>query len=131
MAEAGVSRELIFQSLEKQFGTDRRGIIKLQEAGKIGAEAAIEAFEFAILKKTNTKVAGQAGEDYAKSSLQGMQNVFATQREAFSLDIAERAKPAFKAMSSLLVGLGKKLEDTGLLYLGGAAHRSLSWTIRQ
>ena len=56
-------------------------------------------------------------------------SMFATQREAFSFDIAERSKPAFKAMGSLLVGLGKKLEDTGLLDKFGVAFTKIGTSL--
>lgn len=113
LAEAGISRELIFQSLEKQFGKDRKAIQKMQEAGKVDSNSAIKAVEFAILAKTKTKKAGQAGAKFAESTLSGAMGVFGAEKDNFLLQIAEGAAPAFKSLARVIGDLGKAFSSSG------------------
>lgn len=131
LAEAGVSRELIFQSLEKQLGVGRNDVRKLQEQGKVSADMALEAFEFAILQKTKTNAAGQAGTRFAQETLDGMLGVFATQREKFVLDIAEAAAPALKKLGRVVVELGDAFSNQETIDKFGAAFGRIGDTLER
>ena len=71
LAEAGVSLQLVGQALEKLTGKSREQIRKLQEAGKIGPDIALEAIGLAVKKKVGVEKVGDAGKRFANEMLQG------------------------------------------------------------
>lgn len=51
LAEAGVSVDLVYRALAKRLGKTKEEVIKLKEAGKIGADLAISAIQDAVKAK--------------------------------------------------------------------------------
>lgn len=72
LAEAGVSTVLVYEELEKIYKKNREGVLKLMQKGQIDAENGIEAIKKAILKKLNTKEAGEVGRNFAQTTLAGL-----------------------------------------------------------
>ncbi len=90
LAEAGVSTELVMESLGKQLGKTKDQVRKLLETGKITADQGIAAIGEAIKKKTGVKEFGEAGKNFADNTLTGMVARLRSKGEALMLDIGKR-----------------------------------------
>ena len=108
LAEAGVSQQLIFEELQKSLGVGSVGeVIKLKEAGKIDADTAINAIQAAVMKKTGSKEAGDAGERFADESLEAAANRIRNSRLNLFRDVAASSPEAFEKLADI----GHKLAD--------------------
>lgn len=72
LAEAGVSTVLVYEELEKITGKSRAQVMKSISAGQIDADTGIKAIKAAILRKTHSTEAGQAGTNVAQSTFGGL-----------------------------------------------------------
>lgn len=73
LAEAGISLELVRGEIGKLLGgKSTQEVIKLQTAGKIDADTAIQGILSAVQKKTGSKQLGDAGEKFAATTIEGM-----------------------------------------------------------
>lgn len=72
LAEAGVPKAAVFEELAKAMGKTVPQILKLKEAGQIGADDAINAIGKAMLRLSGGKTFGEAGEKIANQTLSGM-----------------------------------------------------------
>ncbi len=73
LAEAGISLELVRGEIGKLMGGKSvEEVIKAQTAGKIDADTAIQGILNAVQKKTGESKLGEAGENFAKTTIEGM-----------------------------------------------------------
>ncbi len=108
LSEANVSQQLIFDQLKKSLGLDTTDEVrKLLEAGKIKSDTAIQAILGAVGKKTGSKEAGDAGEEFAKISLEAMRNRIENSGFQVFRDVAESSPEAFKRLAEI----GNSLSD--------------------
>lgn len=101
LAEAGVSIDEVYKALGKRLNKTVPEIIKLKEAGKIGAADAIASVEDAIAKMTGGKAAGQLGKDIADNTISGMFGRLKTGAGFFLDEIAKRANGAFQKLKPI------------------------------
>lgn len=71
LAEAGVSLDMVYGKLEKSLKTNRAGVLRKQTAGQIDQAVAIDAIQSAIADKTHSKKAGDAAQEYSRTTLAG------------------------------------------------------------
>lgn len=126
LANAGVSIELIRKEIGKLMGGKSvEEVIKLQEAGEIDADTAIQGILNAVKKKTGVSALGEAGERFANSTIEGMVGRAKARGQLAALQIGDAvAGPLNKFVSRNLVRLDeflaspegmKKIEDFGNL----------------
>ncbi len=112
LSERGVSQELVFEALGHKTGKNRDQLRKMQEAGKIDADMAIEAILAAVRKKTGTARAGEAGENFAKTTLVGMQATLAAGVRNVFIDIGQRIEPVVMSLANKIAGLFGKIVES-------------------
>lgn len=126
LANAGVSIELIRKEIGKLMGgKSAQEVIKLQEAGEIDADTAIQGILNAVKKKTGVDTLGEAGERFANSTIDGMVGRAKARGQIAALQIGDAvAGPLNKFVSRNLVRLDEflaspegmqKIEDFGRL----------------
>lgn len=127
LAEAGVSQQLIFEELQRSLGVGSVGeVIKLKEAGEIDSETAINAIQAAVLKKTGSKEAGDAGERFAKLSLEAAANRIRNSRLNLFRDVAEDSPEAFEKLADIGNRLAGFLNDLDRDQLGKIFETAIS-----
>lgn len=100
LQEAGVSGELIFQSLEKAFGKTRDEVRKMMEQGKVDADTGIDAIIEAIKHKTGESELGQAGAQFANTTLEGMVGQLKGGISNAWIDIGEAILPTVQGIAA-------------------------------
>lgn len=126
LAEAGVSVDLVYQALAKQMGKTTQEVMKLKEAGKIGADDAIKAIQTAVLQKVGKGKLGEAGEQAATQTMSGMAGVFKARMGKLFMDLGKDILPTIKVLferftefadaimpdlSALFSDIGKVMKD--------------------
>lgn len=104
LAEAGFDVGAVYKRLGKMLGKTPEQIVKMKEAGKIGAKDAIKAIQGVVLDTLGKKQFGDAAADVAANTLTGMvASIKARIQNAF-IDIGDGIGPkimeAFKALRS-------------------------------
>lgn len=115
LAEAGIATTLVYEALSKRLGKSQDDIRKLITAGKISADLGIAAISDAILKKANIKEAGQAGRQFADSTIGGLigrlaaapQILFLRASEASS-SVAPKFKEIVRDLTSFIDGISPR-----------------------
>ncbi len=69
--ERNVSAALINEELQKMLGVDSGSLEKMQKAGKVTAEVAMEAIQRAMMRKLKTTNPGEAAAKYVQGSFAG------------------------------------------------------------
>jgi len=110
LVNAGVSAQLVFESLAKQMGKTVPEVIKLKEAGKIDADTAIAGILDAVKHKVGEKELGEAGKRFAENTLSGMAGVFKAEAENVMITLGQKVAPA---LSETFSAIGKEI--TGFL----------------
>ena len=102
LAERGVSQGLIYKALAQgrgleggQAGVDK--IRKLQEAGEIGADEFMVAFEKAVNKKLGQAKAGDSAKDFVKSTFSGAKGQAQAEMTDLFIVASTAAQPGLKA----------------------------------
>lgn len=109
LQEAGVSAELVYDALGKQFGKTRQELAKLQQQGKIDATSGIEAILEAVRHKTGTSQAGEAARnnptmDASFARLHGdITNAF--------IDIGQAITPTLEKLTAHIPELFRAIRD--------------------
>lgn len=111
LQERGVSSELVYNALQKHFGKSKAEVQKLQQAGKITGDVAIEAIIDAIKHKTHEANLGEAGKAFADSTITGMRNQFAAGVSNFFLDVGKLLEPGMVKITQLIKGTVVKLAE--------------------
>jgi tape measure domain-containing protein len=107
LAEAQVSIDLIRQNIGKLMGGKSVAeVLKLQEAGKIDADTAIQGILNAVKEKTGSKELGAAGKRFADRTLEGMAGRLKAQGQSLMVDLGSRLAPAVERFAA---PLGAKL----------------------
>jgi tape measure domain-containing protein len=103
LANAQVSIDLIRQNIGKLMGGKSVGeVLKLQEAGKIDADTAIQGILAAVREKTGSKELGAAGDRFASSTLEGMAGRLKAQGQNLMVDLGRRLVPAVSRFATPL-----------------------------
>lgn len=121
LAEAGVSLQLVYKELEKITGKTTDEIRKLQEAGKISADVALQAIQGAALKKTGGDAAGDAAKAFSQSTLQGAWNRVKSSGEEAFIRIGDAGGGALDRVTRILGGLAKRFDMIDGSKFGGFA----------
>ncbi len=99
LQEAGISAELVYEALGKRLGKTNAELRKLQEQGKLGSDVGIEAIMEAVGKKTGAKTAGDAGRQFATTTLEGMKGVLSAGVQNLFLDIGQAILPTLMPLA--------------------------------
>lgn len=119
LQERGISAELVYNALGEKLGKSKDELMAMQKKGKLGGPEAIDAILAAVRKKTNTEFAGQAGEQFAKTTLSGMVGVWKAKGTNFMIDVGDAILPGITKLSSLVSsGLDKLMSDPKLSSIG-------------
>lgn len=119
LQEAGISQDLVFDALEKATGKDRTGIRKMLEAGEVDAALGLSAIGEAVKKKTGVKEFGEAGEQFASQTIDGMIARFKAAGQNFFIDAGMQILPGLETVAGLISGtLSKIADDPELAALG-------------
>ena len=110
LAERGVSQILIKKQIAKAMGIAESEVEKAQRSGQVTWDIAGPAIERALNKKLGQKQAGEAGRQFAETTMRGATNRMRQQAKGLWIDLGERAAPGLKrglsgfskGMSSLL-----------------------------
>lgn len=119
LQERNISSELVYKALEKRLGKTREQLLKLQKAGQIKGDDAIEAILSAVKAKTGTKVAGEAGKKFAETTLDGMVGKFKAGWQNMWIDMGRLVLPQVERVAKLIGGsLGKLMDNPRFGELG-------------
>ncbi len=102
LSEANISQELIFGELQKSMALKSvEEVRKKIEAGEVKSAQALAAIRGAILKKTGSSEAGEAGRKFADTSIEAMKN--RVSNSAFGLfgDVADQSDGAFAKLAAI------------------------------
>jgi tape measure domain-containing protein len=106
LEQAGVSGQLLYEELGKALGGKSNAeVAKLEQAGKISADVAIESLKSAIKRKLQEKDLGEYGAKFANNTISGITGRF----KALSTDAAIKVTDKMTAPLTALAkkGLGK------------------------
>lgn len=119
LSEANISQELIFGQLKKSLGVGTSDEVrKIIEAGKVDAETALAAIQGAILKKTGSKEAGEAGKKFADVSLSALRTRIENARFRLFQDVAEKSTDSFERLRTVGDELIKFIQELDREKLG-------------
>jgi len=119
LQERGLSAELVYAALGKTLGKTRAEVMKLQTAGKIGGDVAIEAIKSAIVFKTHEDKLGDVGKNRADTQLQGMLDKLMAGIENFWIDVGTKMTPGATRVANLIAGtIGRLADDPKVAGLG-------------
>ncbi len=104
LQERGISSELVYNALQKHYGKSKAEVQKLQQAGKITGDVAIEAIIDAIKHKTHEENLGDVGKAFADSTISGMRQQFAGGVSNFFLDVGKQLEPGMVQLAQLIKG---------------------------
>lgn len=104
LQERGISAELVYSALGEKMGKSKDELMALQKKGQLGGPEAIDAILAAVRKKTNTEFAGQAGEQFAATTLTGMLNVWKARGTNMMIDIGDAILPGVTRLAKLITG---------------------------
>jgi len=121
LQERGISSELVYNALQKSLGKNKGQVQKMQQAGKITGDVAIEAIIDAIKHKTHESNLGEAGKAFADSTITGMRNQFAAGVSNFFLDVGKELEPGMVQLTQLVKGTIVKLAENQELRDVGSA----------
>lgn len=94
LAEAGLSINLIRENIGKLLGGKSVSeVLKLQEAGKINADVAVQGILAAVREKTGSKELGEAGKRFADTTLEGMGGRLLAKGQNLMVDLGNRMVP--------------------------------------
>lgn len=116
LAEAGIGANLVYEALGKSLGKTVPEVIKLKEAGKIDSATAISGI-LAAVKGVTGKDLGQAGEEWATKTIEGMVSRIKTKGENVAISLGDRMAPALSRLSQ------KALDFTEVWLAAGGAER--------
>ncbi len=112
LADAGVPKAAVFEELAKAMGKTVPEILKLKEAGKIGADQTIDAIGKAMLRLTGGKEFGEVGRKVANETLGGMAGKLkAGFQDLFRRVALDSESPIAKAFGPIADRLFKLFED--------------------
>jgi hypothetical protein len=105
----------------------------MQEAGKITSDLALDAIIEAVQKKTGTSKTGQAGEDFANTTLQGLENKLKAAWDNLWIDLGLRTEKGLTIVGQKIRGTLSKITESPAfqnLVDGWASRfdRLISWT---
>ena len=119
--EAGLASDKVYAQLEKRFGKTRDEILKMQAAGKISSQDAIEAIK-AALRETTGKEAGAVAAEMAQKTLGG-----AIGRLMVSLEkLAMADNPAFAQIAKFINQMSDAITSGKLQPMIDAISKGLS-----
>ncbi len=119
LQERGISAELVYEALGKRMGKSKAELMGMQQKGQLGGPEAIDAILDAVRKKTNTEFAGQAGEQFAKTTLTGMLGVWKARGKNMMIDIGDAILPGVTTLAKKLTdGLDSFLNNPTLGHIG-------------
>lgn len=114
LANAGVSIALIREEIGKLMGGKTNlEVLKLQEAGQIDADTAVQGILNAVKRKTGEKKLGEAGERFANTTIDGIMGRF----KAFGQDAGMQILSEIAAPLTKMAGEGL---DRFMRFLGSA-----------
>lgn len=103
LAEAGLSINLIRENIGKLMGGKSVAeVLKLQEAGKIDADTAIQGILNAVKEKTGSKELGEAGKRFADTTLDGMAGKLKARGQNLMVDLGNRMAPVITKFATPL-----------------------------
>ena len=130
LAENGISTKFVYEALAKQLGKTTEEVMKMQQAGKLTADAALPAILEAVKRQTGAANLGDAGKRVADTTLAGMQGRLGARMENLLLDVGKRVEgPIVRALSpignSIMETLGSPAVVDGLVVAIGMISRAI------
>ena len=129
LSDAGLATKLVYDELAKSLGVTHEELIKMQAAGKIGSDVAIEAIQAAIQKQTGEENAGDLAAKKSLETVEGQLGRLRNLGDQFirGLEVEpEGLVKGFGAIAEVLSGpTGEKLQKltgralSGLAEFGG------------
>jgi tape measure domain-containing protein len=110
-ANAGVSSQLILEEIAKAKGTNIEGVHKLMQKGQLTSDVALPAIQAAILRKTHTTEAGQAGGQFAQTTLTGLVGQLKNAPNLFFMRMADAAQGAIGKLKPLVDSIMKAIDS--------------------
>lgn len=110
-ANAGVSAQLILEEAAKIAKTDMHGIHKLMHKGKLTSDIALPALQRAILRKTHTSEAGEAGTGFAQNTLRGLVDQLKNAPNLFFQRMGDAAEKSIMKLKTLVDVVMKALDS--------------------
>lgn len=105
LQERGISAELVYGALQKNLGKSKAEVQKMQTAGKITGDDAIQAITDAVKHKTHESKLGEAGAAFASQTVAGMTGVMHAKLENLFVDVGELMMPGVTKIMKLVGGM--------------------------
>lgn len=114
LEQAGISGKLVFDELSKSLGVSVQEVQKLQQAGKITADQGIDAIMKAVKFKLHENDLGDAGKEWANTTLEGFKGQLAGKFDNAMLDIGKLILPNLNHIAQSIQKVFSRLAESGL-----------------
>ncbi len=112
LSEANISQELIFGELQKSMALSSVDEVRKKiEAGEVKSAMALAAIRGAILKKTGSSEAGEAGRKWAATSIEAMQNRMGNAKFDLLGTVADISPKAFEKLALIGKDVARFFEE--------------------
>lgn len=111
LAEANVATTLVYKALAAETGKSIDQVRAMISAGLVDADMGIRAIQTAIMEKVGEKTPGQAGKEFANTSLTGLIQRLQNAPSNFFLRVAEQAKSIVPRLKVVVDMVSKAIES--------------------
>jgi tape measure domain-containing protein len=98
LSEAGIATKAVLEELAKIKGVSVPQIDKMIRGGKISGAEGIEAIKKAVMATMGIKTLGEAGENFAMQTLEGMAGVFRARISKLFMDLGKSILPTLRVL---------------------------------